>query len=69
MLIPARHWVGKDKVKTTGLGELARGCGTRLHCSSTPSGVEREVRVAADWEGFRTKDIHSEELGAEVNLS
>lgn len=24
-LIPARHWVGRDKIKTTGQGELAKG--------------------------------------------
>lgn len=62
MLIPARHWVGKDKVKTTGLGEIARGCGTKQRCSSTPLGVEREAKVAADREGFRAEDKRSEKL-------
>lgn len=32
------------------------------------SGIEREVRVAAGWEGFRTEDVYQEELGADMNI-
>lgn len=32
------------------------------------SGIEREVRVAAGWAGFRTEDVYQEELGADMNI-
>lgn len=47
----------------------ARRCETRQHTVQwEESGIEREVRVAAGWEGFRTEDVYQEELGADMNI-
>ena len=46
---------------------MARKCETGSTAQWEGSGTEGEVKAAAGWDGFRTKDVH-QELGADVNV-
>ena len=65
-LLLARDWIGRDKVKSMRRGDWQG----RVRYGNTArwegSGPEGEVKAAAGWGGFRTKDVH-QELGADVN--
>ena len=46
---------------------MARKCERGSTAQWEGSGAEGEVKAAAGWDGFRTKDVH-QELGAAVNV-
>ena len=62
-LLHARNWIGRDKVKSM-QGESVRQGST---AQGEGSGTEGEVRAAAGWGSFGTKDVH-QELGADENI-